>query len=86
MQLDLKLSTSQIKQIASYISLQDIQNSIQKNPKEYEKILNEDTILNTKDDVSQNIQKNCNNKWIPFIDDTICKIKLENKAKGGEQK
>lgn len=86
MQLDLKLSTSQIKQIASYISLQDIQNSIQKNPKEYEKMLNEDTILNTKDDVSTNIQKNCNDKWTQFIDDTICVVKLENKTKGGEQK
>lgn len=86
MQLHFELTTPQVKQIASYISLQDIQSSIQKNPKEYEKILNEDTILNTKDDVSQNIQKNCNDKWIPFIDDTICKIKLENKAKGGEQK
>lgn len=81
MQLHFELTIPQVKQIASYISLQDIQSSIQKNSKEYEKILNEDAILNTKDDVSSKIQKNCNAKWTQFSDDTICKVKL-----GGEQK
>lgn len=86
MKLHFELSTSQVKQIASYFSLQDIQNYIQNNPKEYEKMITEDTIINTKGDVSYNTQKNCNNKWSQFVDDTICIVKIKNKTERGEEK
>lgn len=85
MQLHFELSTSQLKQIASYISLQDIQNCIQNNPKEYERMITKDTITNAKDDVSNNIQKNYNNKWSQFVDDTICIAKVENNTERGEK-
>lgn len=71
MELHFELNQQLIKDFASYIDLQDI--------KKYTKDYKEDLQENTKDKNSTNN----NSIWTLYIDDTICKAKIDTTKKIG---
>ena len=73
MNLDFELSKSQIRDIASYIDLQDIKN--------YTKDYIEEETPNIEDKKIAN----SNSVWNLHTDNAICKVKLKNKTNGGEK-
>lgn len=72
MDLDFELSKSQIKDIASYIDLQDI--------KKYTK----DYIEEETQDIEDKKIANSNSIWHLYTDDTICNVKIDNTKKEGK--
>ena len=73
MELDFELSKSQIRDIASYIDLQDI--------KKYTK----DYIEEETQDIEDKKITNSNSVWNLYTDNAIRKVKLKNKTNGGEK-
>lgn len=73
MDLDFELSKSQIRDIASYIDLQDI--------KKYTK----DYIEEETQDIEDKKITNSNSVWNLYTDNAIRKVKLKNKTNGGEK-
>lgn len=71
MDLDFELSKSQIKDIASYIDLQDI--------KKYAK----DYIEKETQDIENKKIINSNSVWNLYADDTVCNVKIDNIKKEG---
>lgn len=81
MPLDFKMSENQFSRIAKmlYLNLDDIQDYVKNNQEEIEKEEQQENTIDKKD----NEQKQCNSViWQQYTDDTICKIKIDNK-KGG---
>lgn len=72
MDLSFELSKSQIKDIASYIDLQDI--------KKYTKDYIEET-----QDIEDKKITNSNSVWNLYTDDTICNVKIDNIKKEGKK-
>lgn len=80
MELDVQLSTKQIKQIASYISLQNIQEYLEYHKEENEQFLSEDE--NNEDTEDKTFTSN-NSIWSFYTDDTTCEVVI-NKFRKGE--
>lgn len=76
MGLDIQLSTKQINQIASSISPKEISDYVKAHQKEYELFLQEELQNKT---AENNFTNNKNSIWTFYKDDTICKVKLDNK-------
>ena len=72
MDLDFELSKSQIRDIASYIDLQDI--------KKYTKDYIEET-----QDIEDKKIANSDSVWNLYTDETICKVKIDNIKKEGRK-
>ncbi len=73
MELDFELSKSQIRDIASYIDLQDI--------KKYTK----DYIEEETQDIEDKKITNSDSVWNLYTDETICKVKIDNIKKEGRK-
>lgn len=82
MSLEIKLNQKKISKIAGYLSPKEISDYVSKHKKEYSQFLEKE---NEEIQKSVNIE-NSNTEWTQFSDDAICKVKLENQTKGGEQK
>lgn len=82
MSLEIKLNSKKISRIAGYLSPKEITSYVSKHKKEYLQFLEEE-----KEDIQKSANTEYSNtEWTQFSDYAICKVKLENKTKGGEQK
>ncbi len=77
MGIKVQLSTKQINQIASSISLKEVSDYVKAHQKEYEQFLKEEE--QQKRIEEKNFTNNKNTIWNFYTDDTICKVKLDNK-------
>ncbi len=76
------MSENQISQIAKMLllNLDEIQDYVKNNPKEVEEEQQQENTT----DKNDNEQKQCNSTiWHQYVDDTICKIKIDNKIMKG---
>ena len=74
------LRTRQINQIASSISLKEASDYAKAHPKEYELFLQQEE--QQKKTEENNFTNNKCTMWFFYTDDTICKVKLDNKNGG----
>ncbi len=85
MNLEFKMSENQISQMAKmlFLNKDNIQEFAKNNPQEIEKVIKEEQQENTIDK-KDNKQKQCNSAiYQQYTDDTICKIKIDNKIMKG---
>lgn len=88
MNLQFELSTQQIKNIASCISLKDVQDYIESHKEEYEQILKEEETRDTIDNTSNKQKKYSNDYssiWSQYIDDVSCTVNTNRNMKGSEK-
>jgi len=85
MALSLEMTKNQVSQMAKmlFLNLDDIQEFAKNNPQEIEEVIKEEQQENTVDK-KDNKQKQRNSAmYQQYTDDTICKIKIDNKKAGG---